>query len=60
MSVHQSCTDSMDAVTAVDAEDEWETKPFSLVSRELTLRVENARILKLTNHLKHNANINYS
>lgn len=60
MSVHQSCTDSMAARTAIDAEDSWGKKPFSSVSRELTLRVENARILKLTNHLKHNANINYS
>lgn len=52
----------MDAITAIDAEDKWETKLFSFVLRELTLRVENARILKLTNHLKHNANanINYS
>lgn len=50
----------MAARTAIDAEDSWGKKPFSSVSRELTLRVENARILKLTNHLKHNANINYS
>lgn len=60
MSVHQSCADSMDAITAKDAEDKWEIKAFSSVLRELTLRVENDRILKLTKHLKHNANINYS
>lgn len=50
----------MDVITAIDAEDKWEIKPFSFVLRELTLRVENSRTLKLTNHLKHNANINYS
>lgn len=52
--------DFMDATAAVVVEDKWKLKPFSFVSRELTLGVENVRIVKLTNHLKHNANISYS
>lgn len=40
----------MDATAAVVVEDKWKLKPFSFVSRELILGVENVRIVKLTNN----------
>lgn len=42
--------DFMDATAAVVVEDKWKLKPFSFVSRELILGVENVRIVKLTNN----------
>lgn len=36
--VHQSCTDSMDAIAAIDVEDKWEIKPFPFVLGRINLK----------------------